>query len=166
MAQFSAGKITHPEPHEEGDVSRMTASVHYTRPRASGNAWSTSAIWGRNHKQIPGGIRNLNSYLLETLYPLSRNNLLTARVEVVDKDDLFADNQVLEDQLSTRAGSVFRVHAYTMGYTRELGNWSKLATALGFNATVYSIPTAIQPFYGDRPWGANVFLRVRLRPQS
>ena len=49
-AQFSAGRLTKPELLEAGDVVRTTASIHYTLPRSSGEAWSTSAIWGRNHK--------------------------------------------------------------------------------------------------------------------
>ena len=88
MAQFSMGYLTEPERptdggHAEshGDVVRTTASLHYTRPRFSGNAWSTSLIWGRNHSV--DSKRDADSYLVETLYPVSRKDFLTARMEVV-----------------------------------------------------------------------------------
>ncbi len=31
------------------------------------------------------------------------------------------------------------------------------------NLTAYAIPAAIQPYYGEHPWGVNVFLRVRIK---
>src|SRR5581483_7723859 len=93
-AQFSAGRITHPEALEPGDQTRVTASLHYTRPLAVG-AWSSSLIWGRIHSTATH--RDLNSYLAESVLPVSQNNLLTGRFELVDKDDLFADEPVLEE---------------------------------------------------------------------
>ena len=87
MAQVSAGRLTNPErqsaPGE--DVVRATASVHYTRPMLFGNAWSTSLIWGRNHNRMTQ--RNTNSYLVETLYPVSKRNFVRGRIELVDKDE-------------------------------------------------------------------------------
>src|SRR6185503_18733243 len=67
MAQVSAGRITQPETHAPGDIVRTTASLHYTRPLGNGNGWSTSLIWGRNHNTWSK--RDLNSYVLESLYP-------------------------------------------------------------------------------------------------
>src|SRR5439155_13654126 len=49
MGQFSVGRLHHPEALEEGDVVRATASLHYSKPLGQG-AWSSSLIWGRNHK--------------------------------------------------------------------------------------------------------------------
>ena len=74
----------------------MTASAHYSRPIDNGNNWSTSLIWGRNHDTFTR--QNVNSYLLETVYPVSRRNLLTGRAELVDKDELFADDPDLESR--------------------------------------------------------------------
>jgi hypothetical protein len=168
MAQFSAGRLTDPErqshqPGDEehgGDVVRMTSSVHYTRPMGHGNHWSTSAIWGHNHNVQ--NQRNTNSYLVETLYPISAKNFLTGRVEVVDKDELFTNNHALEHQLELTAGSVFRVQAYTAGYTRDIGTFQSVQTGLGANVSSYVIPSAIQPYYGQHPWGVNIFLRLRI----
>ena len=37
-------------------------------------------------------------------------------------------------------------------------------TGIGANVSTYRIPTAIQPYYGEHPWGVNVYLRFRLNP--
>jgi hypothetical protein len=161
MAQVSAGRIAKPERLEEGDVVRMTASLHYTRPIASRGDWSTSLVWGRNHDTARR--RDLNSYLLETLYPINRKNLLTARVELVDKNELFADRSEIEERLARTAGDTFRVQAWTGGYTRNIGAFRNVEAGLGANVTSYAIPSALKPYYGEHPWGANVFLRLRLK---
>jgi hypothetical protein len=149
-AQFSAGRLTEPESQEPGDVVRTTASIHYTRVRASGEAWSTSAIWGRNHNTASQlGTPDTNAWLLESVFPATRKDFLTGRFEIVDKDDLLPE--------------AFRVKAITAGYTRDLATKSNLETGVGANVTGYIIPTAIQPAYGAHPWGVNVYLRVRLK---
>ena len=164
LAQVSAGRITRPERLAPGDVIRSTASIHYSRPLDSGNAWSTSLIWGRNHDTFSQ--HNLNSYLLETLYPVTGKNLFTARAELVDKDELFANNQDVEAHLEHTAGSTFRIKSFTAGYTRELTTLGNVGVAAGANVSSYAIPSAIKPYYGDYPVGVNVFLRFRLRSGS
>jgi hypothetical protein len=159
-AQVSAGRIAHPEGAEQGDQARVTASVEYSRPVAGGS-WSSSLIWGRTHNTATG--RNLNSYLVETALPVSRRNIVTGRFEMVDKDELFANQPDVEERLDTQAGSTFRIAAYTAGYTRDIGTWRHIETGVGANFTVYSTPAAIQPYYGRRPMGGNVFVRFRLR---
>lgn len=149
-AQFSAGRLTKPEPLEAGDVVRTTASIHYTRVRGSGEAWSTSAIWGRNHKTLSH--RDTNAWLLETVFPATAKDFLTGRFEVVNKDELFLEQP-----------EAVRVRAFTGGYTRDLSTRSNLETGIGANITGYAIPTAIRPVYGDHPWGVSVYFRVRLK---
>jgi len=146
-AQVSAGRLTRPEALEAGDVIRTTASVHYTRVRGGGQAWSTSAIWGRNHRTATR--QDSNAWLLETVFPATGKDFLTGRFEVVDKDELLPET--------------FRVKAITGGYTRELSTKSNLETGIGANVTGYAIPAAIQPVYGQYPWGVNVYFRVRFK---
>ncbi len=161
MAQFSAGRMSSPELHQLGDVIRMTASLHYTRPTSAGNAWSTSLIWGRNHNTF--NQQNLNSYLVETLYPVTKRDFLTARAEIVDKNELFAYDHELEDSIAARYGSSFRIQSYTGGYTHDVNFVRYLETGIGANATAYAIPSALKPFYGDHPWGVSMYLRVRVK---
>lgn len=160
-AQVSLGRLAHPEALEPGDQQRTTASLHYTRP-LRGAAWSSSFVWGRTHNTASG--RNLNSYLVESVAPIRRGNFLTGRIELVDKDELFSAPPLLD-------GSTFRIGAYTIGYTRDIALFphalaQHIETGLGANFTAYSLPTAIQPYYGQHPVGGIVFLRFRLRPAS
>ena len=161
MAQVSAGRISKPERQTDGDMVRSTASLHYTRPMTAGTAWSTSLLWGRNHDTASQ--HNLNSYLLESVYPVTKVDFLTGRVELVHKDELFANDPQLEHRLERTAGSTFRVQAYTAGYTRDIGTFRHVEAGIGANVTAYAIPAAIQPFYGGHPLGGSVFLRFRLK---
>ncbi|HYL36567.1 MAG TPA: hypothetical protein VEV17_11695 [Bryobacteraceae bacterium] len=162
MAQVSVGRLARPEQQEPGDVVRSTASLQYTRPM-QGSSWSTSLIWGRNHKMLDH--RNSNAYLLESVAPYRRKNFFTGRVEMVDKDELFSDQPDLEARLAATAGSTFRIGAYTLGYTRDIGVFNGAETGIGANFTAYTTPAAIKPYYGDHPVGFNVYIRVRLKPE-
>jgi hypothetical protein len=162
IAQVSVGRLTHPERQSPGDVIRATASIEYTRPMGNGNAWSSSLIWGRNHDTFTH--RDLNSYLAESLLPIPGKNFLTGRVELVDKDELFADDPTLEAQLDGTAGSTFCIGAYTAGLTHDIANlFGAVETGIGANFTAYTVPAAIQPYYGKHPFGASVYLRLRLK---
>jgi len=55
------------------------------------------------------------------------------------------------------------VQAYTFGYTRDIGTFRNVEVGLGANMTAYAIPSAIKPYYGDSPYGANIYLRLRLK---
>ena len=164
VIQVSAGRLTRPERQEPGDIVRTTASIEYSKPMPDKNVWSTSLIWGRNHDIFKQ--RNLNSYLAESVYPFRHKNFVVGRIELVDKDELFADEPALEDRLASTAGSTFRIQAYTAGYTRDIGTFSGIETGIGANATGYAIPTAIKPYYGEHPWAMTVFLRLRLKRAS
>ena len=162
-AQVSMGRLAHPEALEPGDQVRSTASLHYSK-RMFGSSWSSSFIWGRTHNTASQ--RNLNSYLVESVAPIRKGNFITGRIELVDKDELFSAQPVLEEQLDRTAGSTFRIGAYTVGYTRDVKLFRYLETGLGANFSAYSLPGAIKPYYGNHPVGANVFLRLRLKSAS
>jgi hypothetical protein len=158
-AQFSAGRLTKPEALEPGDQLRTTASVSYNRPWETGY-WTTSAIWGRDHKTAAQ--RNLNSYLLESVVQIQKKNYVTGRAELVDRDELFADNPQIQQQLAATVGTTFRVGAFTAGYTRDIHLLPHVLTGVGANATLYRVPPPIQQFYGAHPAAFYVFLRFRL----
>lgn len=162
-AQISFGRLTHPEALEPGDQMRVTASVEYTRPMF-GASWSSTLVWGRTHSTAT--LRNLNSYLAESVLPVSRKNFITGRLELVDKDELLSNDPVLEDHLDSIYGSTFRIGAYTCGYTRDIDLFRHIETGIGANFTAYTLPDAIKPYYGARPMGGNVFGRFRLRPHE
>lgn len=148
-AQVSVGRLAHPEKAEPGDQVRSTASLHYSRPMAGGS-WSSSFIWGRNHSTETKA--NTNSYLVESVLPVARGNFITGRFELVDKNEL----------LGVPMGT-YRIGAYTIGYTRDIGMFRHVKTGIGANFTAYSIPQTIKPEYGDHPVGGNIFVRFRLK---
>jgi hypothetical protein len=161
-AQVSAGHLTNPEALEHGDVVRTTASVEYVVPRPHDNWWATSLIWGRNWKTAAK--YGSNAVLAETVIPFRDKNFITGRYEWSQRDELFADNLALEEQLLASTGPRwFDVNAYTVGYTRDLFTFHGAETGLGANMSFYGIPDAIKPYYGDHPMGVNVYLRVRLK---
>jgi hypothetical protein len=160
-AQVSVGRIAHPEALDPGDQVRATASLEYSKPM-EGGSWSSTLVWGRNHSTATH--RNMNSYLAESVLPVRRGNFITGRIELVDKDELFAGEPNIEVRLDTLSGSTFRVGAYTIGYTRDINLFRFVETGIGANFSAYSLPDAIKPYYGDRPVGGNIFVRFRLRP--
>src|SRR6266853_4876562 len=70
-AQYSIGRLEHPEALEPGSQWRQTASVEYNRPLAAGR-WTTSLIWGRVHKIAAD--TKLNSYLMESTLKFRQRN--------------------------------------------------------------------------------------------
>ena len=122
---------------------------------------ASTLVWGRTHSTAT--FRNLNSYLAESVLPISRKNFITGRFELVDKDELFSNDPILEEHLDSIYGSTFRIGAYTLGYTRDIDLFRNIETGVGANFTAYTLPDAIKPYYDARPVGANLFVRFRLR---
>jgi hypothetical protein len=148
-AQYSYGRLEHPEALEPGSQRRQTASVEYVLPFTHGS-WETSVIWGRVHKVLED--RNLNGYLLETTVNFKSRNYTFSRLELVDKDELFPGDPSLP---------AFRIGAYTFGGARDLVQGPFWQLALGADLTFYSKSSALDPTYGNNPVSFQVFLRVR-----
>src|SRR5579859_869924 len=153
-AEYSVGRLEHPEALEPGSQWRQTASVEYNRPllghgTARGN-WTTSLIWGRVHKLASGA--NLNSYLLESTVNFHERNYAFSRLELVDKDELFP--QAL-------AHPTYRIGGYTFGGVRDLVQSRAWQLGLGADVTFYSKPAALDAAYGSNPVSFQIFLRVR-----
>ncbi len=150
-AQYSAGRLIHPEALEPGDVIRQTASINYARPTANGS-WETTLVWGRNHKIVPQ--TNQNSYLLESSLNFATKNYAFTRLELVDRDELFPEGGPV-------GIDSFRVGKYTFGSARDLVHDSNWQVALGADFSLYSKPAVLNPYYGVHPVSFRVFLRVR-----
>ena len=148
-AQYSYGRLEHPEALEPGSQRRQTASVEYVRPFSKGS-WATSAVWGRVHKELDN--HTLNGYLLETTVNFKLRNYAFSRIELVDKDELFPNDPLLPN---------FRIGAYTLGGARDLLQSSRWRLALGGDFTFYSKPATLNTSYGERPVSLQLFLRIR-----
>ena len=148
-AQYSIGRLDHPEALEPGSQWRQTASAEYNRPIAWGN-WASTFVWGRVHKL--GTDTNLNSYLIESTLSFRRRNYAFTRMELVDKDELFPDASVHPS---------YRIGAYTFGGVRDLLQNHTWLLGLGADVTVYSKPAVLDAAYGNYPVSFQIFLRVR-----
>ena len=105
-----------------------------------------------------------NAVLAETVVPFREKNFVSGRYEWSQRDELFANDPALAQQLFEQTGSHwFDISAYTIGYTRDIGIFHDVETGLGANVSLYGVPDAIKPYYGDHPLGVNVYLRLRLK---
>jgi hypothetical protein len=149
VAQYSIGRLEHPEALEPGSQWRQTASIEYYRPMTNGS-WATTFVWGRVHKIFTG--TNLNSYLLESTLNFAKRNYAFTRLELVDKDELFPDAAI---------HPTYRIGAYTFGADRDLVHNRTWQLGLGADVTFYSKPTALDAAYGTNPISFQIFLRMR-----
>lgn len=147
-AQYSIGRLEHPEALEPGSQWRQTASVEYNRPLHEGD-WASTFVWGRVHKIATGA--NLNSYLLESTLNFRRRDYAFTRLELVDKDELFPQ----------ASPASYRIGAYTFGGVRDLIQNKVWQMGLGADMTFYSKPAALDSAYGNRPISFQIFLRFR-----
>jgi len=105
--------------------------------------------------------------LAETLFPISKRDFLTGRFEWSQRDELLENDPTLEHRLDLRTRpNAFRVNAYTVGYTREIGQFHALRSAVGANVTAYGLASELQASYGEHPVGVNMFLRFRLQREN
>ncbi len=152
-AQYSYGRLSHPEALEPGNQQRQTASLEYNRQLAAGMGkgyWATSLIWGRVQKEFE--LFPLNSYLLESTLNFFARNYAYTRLELVDKDELFPE---------AATHPSYRIGAYTFGGVRDFVHNEHWQVGLGGDVTFYSKPAVLDPFYGDNPVSFHVFIRVR-----
>ena len=148
-AEYSYGRLEHPEALEPGSQRRQTAAVEYVRPFTRGS-WATSVIWGRVHKVFDN--HNLNGYLLETTANFRLRNYAFSRIELVDKDELFPENPLYPS---------YRIGAYTLGGAHDLIQSPHWQLALGGDFTFYSKPASLDSAYGRDPVSFQIFLRLR-----
>ena len=148
-AQYSVGRLEHPEALEPGSQWRQTASVEYNRPIAGGN-WASSVVWGRVQKIDTNTI--LNGYVAESTLNFLHRDYAFTRLELVDKDELFPQAAV---------HPAYRIGAYTFGGVRDLVQTRAWQLGLGGDVIFYSKPAVLDAAYGVHPVSFQIFLRVR-----
>lgn len=157
--QWSYGLLKNPEALETGDVRRMTASVSYNKRFTRGN-WASTLIWGRNREEHGKELFTLNGYTAESTVQFLDKNYLYTRLELVDKTGLL--NRTERTSLGvTSSHPIFRIAAYTFGYSRDVWTTDKFNVALGTDMTLYSKPAVLDSAYGDNPVSYRFFVRVR-----
>ena len=134
-AQFSTGHLHHPEAAEPGNIQRTTASATHFTTIPNGD-WSSSVIWGWNHKSN----NDANGLVAESTLRFNMSNYVSGRLEIVKKEE-FANT----------------IKALTAGYTKDLFRSRDLLGGVGGNVTVYDA--------GDhRPLSFYAFVRLRSAP--
>ena len=159
--QLSHGFLTAPDPLEEGDVRRTTASAGWKRERDNGST-SLTLAWGRNDKI--GG--TYDAYLGE----LTRNYRWGAAFWRVESTQVETD--VLRTGVHTFQGGRKSAHvtegglrdfvgAFSGGANVTVSRWRGWDMAAGGMVTGYAVPASLSPFYGTNPWSFQLFFRVR-----
>lgn len=153
-AQYSYGRLLHPEALDPNDELRQSASLEYNRPLSGGKLgngnWATSLIWGRKHKEQINTTQN--SYLLESTLNFFERNYAYTRLELVDKDELFP---------AAPTHPAYRIGAYTFGGVRDFLHNQHWQVGFGGDVTFYSKPAVLDPIYGNDPVSFHLFVRVR-----
>jgi hypothetical protein len=149
--QASFGRLASPEQLEPNiSVRRSTASVSYNAPFATW--WQTTLAFGHNSPSSGAGS---DAWLLESALKIAPAHTLFARLERVQKDDLFLPGQPLY-------GPTFTIQKLSVGYIYDFLDWDALNLGLGGLFSVYSFPSALNTTYGSSPTSFMVFLRARL----
>jgi hypothetical protein len=153
-AQYSFGRLLHPEALDPNNELRQSASLQYNRPLSGGKLgdgnWATSLIWARKHKQLDNTTQN--SYLVESTLNFLERNYAYTRLELVDKDELFPQASI---------HPAYRIGAYTFGGVRDVLHNEHWQLGLGGDVTFYSKPAILDPIYGTDPVSFHLFVRVR-----
>jgi hypothetical protein len=83
--QLSAGRLREAEEGEVGlprnDVTKITASAMYHRPKGDDSIWATTIVWGRNEESGHGS----NALLIETNLMIHERDAWFGRFEAVGK---------------------------------------------------------------------------------
>lgn len=155
LFQASYGFLKSPEElHPDENEKRTTASVHYH----NGNGLSaTGAFSAKKHVEAGGGVSEptLTAWLGEVNWDLTDRHTLFGRVENLRNAELFPDHaHPLHDQS-------FRVTKFQAGYAYRVP-LGPVNLALGGSVATFAKPAALDPYYGDSPFGYTLFARFSL----
>lgn len=153
-AQVSHGFLKHPEPLEEGDLHRTTASLSFGAD--GGGPVAASLIWGSNDERSGRS----QAWLAEAAWQIMRSLQVYGRAEQVDKDAALLGTKGFAANASQGDG-LARIRAFTAGVVRDFELIPSLATGVGADATVYAFPRSLRSAYGSSPVSFHGFLRLR-----
>jgi hypothetical protein len=147
-AEISYGRIHRPEAlHPDEDEGRLVASIAY-----ASKGFAATAGW--SHKQhIPG--RALQAGFAEATWQVRPRHALFGRMEIVENDELFGEDDPLH-------GQPFTVGKATLGYAYEMPLGRAAALALGGAASTYAKPARLDAAYGRNPASFSLFVKVSL----
>lgn len=152
--QVSACRRTDPEALEDGNQTRVTASVAYEKPTADGFVAALLAS-GKNETQEGDEW----GHLLEATWRFRQRHFTYARIERVDRDTTELTTKQQRPPGVEPDRTV--VEELTMGYACDLPLLHEGETAIGAAAAVYHYAAELDPVYGDHPISFWAYLRLR-----
>jgi hypothetical protein len=151
--QASLGRLHGPEQLEpEVNQDRVTVSVMKDGTWGDTGRWEGTLAWGRNDNR-PGN--RLDAVLAEGAFQSGGRHTAFTRVEWVEKDELFAEPD-------TRAGQVFQVAEWTLGYRHDFYRGDHGVWGIGAAGTLSRVPRELHDDYGNLPASALLFVRAAL----
>jgi hypothetical protein len=93
--------------------------------------------------------------LLESTVVFRDQHTLMARVENVQKDELFLPSNAHD-------GTIFNVAKISAGYIYDLPRWNHVKLGIGGLGTAYILPGSLDSTYGKTPLSFMLFVRAKL----
>ena len=150
--QASWAHLKSPEQLEpDQNQTRWSASAIYTVPVGRDGYWSTTAAWGRRSS----GHDDLDAWALESAVKFHVNWTVFGRLEQTQNNELVT--------AADHHGPIYRVGKLSLGAVRDFAVSPHVSFGLGGLYAVNFVPNALQPAYGDEPYGAMAFVRLKLR---
>jgi hypothetical protein len=151
--QVSAGHLKDPEQLEPGTITRSTASLSWTR--INGMDFSAMSA-GYGHNDTNHGARS--AVFVEGTRHVGSNSLY-GRFEAIQTETalLLPDR----NQGASSTGLSDPLLAFTVGAVRDVLRVSRLEGGFGADVTWYGAPDSLRAAYGNHPFGARIFFRVR-----
>jgi hypothetical protein len=118
----------------------------YTKKLNKDNHVSAAVIWGLNDK---GADHKEHSFLLEGNYQFVKNAIYS-RYEYVQKT---------KEELDLHNGfpdKTFNIHAFTIGYSRQLLNLKTMDLNAGSQFSINGVDKDLQDLYGKTPVGFEI----------
>jgi hypothetical protein len=143
-AQLHSPEAIEPQRNER----RWTASFGYTSEISGPGWWATTVAIGRKQ---PDGLPARSAWSAEASYHPQVWWSVYGRVEQVESDEW----QATEDLQQGRKVSVGAVHDWPL--------WTRASLGLGLQLSQTTVSSALRPAYGEHPYSAMAFLRLRTR---
>ncbi|HKQ96647.1 MAG TPA: hypothetical protein VJV75_02105 [Candidatus Polarisedimenticolia bacterium] len=153
--QASACRREDPEALEEGNQTRVTASVSWEKRWRDG---FIAALAAAGENRLPEDAVERGS-LVEATWNLRTRHFLYGRAERVDRDVYELTNKTQRPE--TVAPDTTQVSTLSLGYSYTVPLLDEAETAVGALVDFYRFDRSLEPVYGDSPVSFWAYLRFR-----
>ncbi|HUD71077.1 MAG TPA: hypothetical protein VMQ62_03865 [Dongiaceae bacterium] len=153
--QVSGCRRTEPEALEEGNQTRVTASISWERRWSDG---FVAALAAHGENRLPEDQTERGDQI-EATWNVRTRHFLYGRAERVDRDVYELINKT--QRPDTVAPDKTTVDAITIGYSYSVPLLREAESAVGAMLGFYRFDASLEPVYGDSPVSFWAFLRFR-----